>query len=242
MDNQAPRYGVSKRCCLPGTAQVAMADGSVMAFGVIAAAGRDVNVLALDTNGVAVPRMLRAPHLTERNATVYRVVLENERYFDATAGHLAVLADLDARDICTLDLGTQLWYAKRDREVVIRPDGQSYRAHEALYTPTDIPGRPVRRACERCGAEYVTPYAQRDRLHCSTQCRLEALAQRLTKSRASTCAGLPGVRIKAIDRISPADVYNGTVSDFHNLCLVLPRPGETRVSGATDFMVAVASL
>lgn len=237
MCNQARAVGVS-RCCLSGDTLVALADGTSKKIRLLAEAGVDVNVLALDTNGVAVPRLMHAPHATEKHAITYRVTFENDRYFDATAGHLLMLASHAWRDICKLDVDIPIWYSKRTGPVVTRSDKQQYRAHGAVLVPSDLPGRPVKRTCEYCGIEFTVPYAKRDSLSCSETCRVTWLARVHTAARASVCANLPGTHVKSVNRIEPTDAYNGTVTEFHNVCIVPQGAGQT----TSDFLVAVSSL
>lgn len=223
--------------CLSGDTRVAVADGTSRTFQQLAEAGQDVNVLCVDTNGVVVVRRMRQPHMTEAKADVYETLLENGCTFTGTAGQLVLQQDHTEREIGCLEReGSTIWYGRREGELITRNGHERYRAFGSVAIPQEQAGRPTHHKCENCGVEFQRPYVKHALVFCSAPCETTHKSK-LLKARRESDAEYDGVRVRTVHRVERADVFNGTVDEFHNFCIVV-----SQEKGAAEILVCVNSL
>lgn len=224
--------------CLSGTTVIALADGTSRTIAELAHAGVDVNVLAVDINGTVLVRRMRHPRRTEAHAQVLRVTLLTGAWFDCTSGH--ELRQASGVHIAASALGgsSQLWFSVRDGETIVRADGERYRAFGAAGVPNDYSNRRITRTCEQCQRQYQVNYAQRSTSHCGPECSTLHAHVRRTLTEASKVK-FTGVLVSSIAPAARADVYNAVVDEYHNVCLVMRREGDTNPS---DTLICVNTL
>lgn len=215
---------VATNPCWTGDMRVALADGrGTRTWKELAEAGRDVDVIARDANGVPVVKRMRNPRVTAQEAGVFKVVLSNGAEFKVTGNHKMTLSNLDVVRVDELNAGERLWIGKRSgnsvasayapvAELLAELDETSEQGYESKVVDGT---RFVKKTCEVCGAQFWVEHDKREVSFCGDSC-VNEYESRPTK--VIVDPGL-GLTVVSVEYAGLETVYNGTVDDVHNVCV-----------------------
>ena len=198
--------------CFTGDTKVLVADGSgLKTFKELADSGEDIPVYCLDANGKLVVRTMRRPRLTAHNAQIIQIVLDDGHVINCTANHEFRLANGDFKYAIDLATNDSLWAIDMPSvdklSIALKTD-------ELVKTERNT----VIKQCECCGKEFEVSYDNREQSYCCEAC---AALGDCSKYADIDTTGDIIVKVVATRHMNKADVYNGTVEDFHNFFIAV---------------------
>jgi ribonucleotide reductase alpha subunit len=215
-----------KQCnpCITGDTKIAVADGRVaVPIKQLAEEGKDVPVYCLGFKNEQVIRYMRNPRITGEQKDIYQVILEDDSVINCTSNHKFFLSDGTLKETLQLKTGDKLYINKSSYESLSIPSTLK----DGLITGHDFfQGSIAIKKCEYCNTEIITNYTKREICFCNEEChtqyteKMEAL---FTTNKAEHVLIVKDIKYSHVDT-----VYNGTVDDFHNYAIVLPKHLNTK--------------
>jgi hypothetical protein len=204
--------------CTVGDTLVYLADGrGHVPIKQLAEEGADVPVFCIDRRGFLTVRMMRNPRVTGYQVPVLKVTLDDGSSLTVTPNHKLCTSEgawVEAHSLKPGDsIGTlvksldSLSFGSTKQSL---EDHYLGRVFKQGYDAELVGGVWVlNKRCEKCDKVFKTPLTLREVGFCSQQC---------WENRGDTekfnCE--TAIRVVAVEAAGVADVYNGTVDEFHN--------------------------
>jgi hypothetical protein len=185
----------------------------------LAEEGADVPVFCIDRRGFLTVRMMRNPRVTGYQVPVLKVTLDDGSSLTVTPNHRFCTSESAWVEANSLKPGDSIGTLVKASDILSfgatrQSLEQNYiatsRALKQSYDAELVGGVWVlNKRCEKCDKVFKTPLTLREVGFCSQQC---------WENRGDTekfnCE--TAIRVVAVEAAGFADVYNGTVDEFHN--------------------------
>lgn len=200
-------------CCVTGDTKVYTIDGAV-SFKELAESGDDVLVYCLNRKGEIVLSKMFHPRKTGYNQGIFEIKLENGVVLRATANHKFLTPDGYMRvDELYEDDAISFCYEPNQKLTGINSDILKYTEYDGTKKGT------VFKTCEVCDKQFETIWDNREQCICDDEIQNYVLKNKidLENDIENSTKNWRYVRIDHMRYIRDCeDVYNGTVSVYHN--------------------------
>jgi hypothetical protein len=206
--------------CIVGDTLVYLADGrGHVSIKQLAEEGVDIPVFCIDRRGFLTVRTMRNPRVTGYQVPVLKVTLDDGSSLTVTPNHKFCTSEGAWVAANSLKLGDSIGTLVKSLDGLSfgatrqSPEQNFIAASRALrqgYDAELVGGVWVlNKRCEKCDNVFKTPLTMREVGFCSQQCwENRGVTEKFNCETA--------IRVVAVDAAGVADVYNGTVDEFHN--------------------------
>lgn len=214
--NPIPQFGKIETTnpCLTGDTLVAVADGrNFVSIKELADIGDDVPVWSMDYEGNPVVRTMVRPRVTGHNKKIYKITFDNGQTVRATGNHQFRCVDNKYREVSELKVGDKMFAQCGQIGKADSDELNSLKKHNDVDR--------IVKECEFCSKTLTLNYNDREIAYCSSFCgeKMSELNKFLLSQSSPESNSLS---IVSIEEDGYANVYNGTVDEFHNFYVAFP--------------------
>lgn len=207
MSKRNPLPGVIDYCCVTGSTKVWTVDG-IKSFKELADTEDDALVYCIDNDGDIKMSKMFHPRITGYNVDVFRVVLEDGTELNVTENHMILTKKGYIMAGC-LNPGDEVIKITdtSDLPTEIEPEVLPFSEYAGTKKGTVI------KRCEVTGQEFECVWDERE---LCTRTGYEMDLFNMRSDGVTPIVGYECVKVKDVDFFGSDNVYNGTVSVYHN--------------------------